>query len=128
MERRMKTMLFMGGITIAATAAIFFLCIHDWSGIAPWSALFLVWAEVALFGGLMLTERLASGGNQIILRSSYGLILPCYSLAVFALSLLFLLFLRQAVTAFWVLQILLFAVSAVLLVLFHSVSRGASRD
>ena len=76
----------------------------------------------------MLTERLASGGNQIILRSSYGLILPCYSLAVFALSLLFLLFWRQAVTAFWVLQILLFAVSAVLLVLFHSVSRGASRD
>ena len=128
MERRMKTMLFMGGITIAATAAILFLCIHDWSGITPWSALFLIWSEIALFGGLMLTERLVSGSNQIILRSSYGLILPCYSLAVFILSLLFMIFGWQAVTAFWVLQILLLAVSAVLLVLFHSVSRGASRD
>lgn len=128
MNRRSKTLLITGFITIAVTGIILGLCIKDWSGITPLAVMMILWAEIALIDGLMMVEKIAEQTEQVILRSSSVVVLPLYSVTAIALSVIFMAGFRNARTAFIVLQLIIMAITAILLTVFFSISKSVKHS
>lgn len=117
-----------GAITILATVFALALCVKEWSGVAFLYAIFMIWAELALFLGLCFVERAAVKTEQVVFRASYYVILLVYSGAVFLLTLMFFLHGMHGLPLFLTLQLLFMAVAALFLLGFYYISRGIRRS
>lgn len=122
MGRRGKALLLTGGIALLATLAVLLLTVESWIGIKPVAACGMLWAETALFGGLMVTDMLAKKLHKVFLWAGSIVILPIYALCAFVYSLVCLLALPLALTGFLAGHILLLALAAMALVLVVTVS------
>lgn len=127
MNNRSKTFAAIGAIAIIATVTICLICIKDWSGLTTLAFVFLLWAEVVFFGSGMLVERISAKSEGIITSSSWYIIGSVYSGIVFLLSLFNLGNHSTQSKWFWMIQIILIAVTLIALFLFSSVSKEVHR-
>ncbi len=124
MNRRSKTLLILGGIVILVTIIISILCIKDWSGLTPFTFAVMLWAEAVLFAGLVVVENIVENTEQVMLRSSYTVLLTIYSATSFIVAIIFLIGFKQAIIAFSIIQLLLLAAIAIVLIVFYTASKG----
>lgn len=124
MNRRSNTLLSAGTIIIVVTIIVSCLCIKDWSGLTPLGMAFMVWAELALFGGLILVEKISENTEQTMLRASYLVILPVYSTCAFIVSAVFIIWLKDWIIAFIIVHLILAAIAAILLIVFSTASKS----
>lgn len=121
MGRRGKALLLTGSIVLLATLAVLLLTVEPWEGIMPMAACGMLWAETALFGGLLAVETVAKKLQNTFFRAACVTALSIYGACAFGYSLVCLRVLPHALTAFWVGHILLLAVAATALVVLASV-------
>lgn len=124
MNRQRKTLLISGTITLVISLVIMVLSIKDWVGVSPIAAVFLIWAEIALFGGLIFMEKIRSQTEQVILQASYLTLLPIYSVITAVLSIIFIIQFNDEWKIFIIVQLIILGVTAILLIVFYSASKG----
>lgn len=129
MNRRSKTSLLIGAIVLLITVVIFLLCADDWvemmqTGVTGWAFGTLLWSETTFFGGLAFVEWYSRRSEQIITRSALYVIIPAYAAIEFLVSLLYMTLLKEAVTSFVIVQIVLLAVTVIVMAVFLSASKG----
>ena len=117
MSRKGKMLLLLGSVLLLATLAVLLLAVKLWVGIMPLAAIGMLWAEAAVFGGLMLVDILAQKLHKTFLWAGCGVILPLYGLCAFVYSLIFLLLFPLALVGFMIGHILMLALSAMALIL-----------
>lgn len=124
MSRRNKTIVAVGLIVLMATVIIATLCIDDWSGITGWAFGTMLWSEIAFFGGLMFVEWIAEKSEQIITRSTLYTLLSLYAFINIFISILYISAFKEATTSFVIIQVILFAVTAITILVSLTVSRS----
>ncbi len=124
MNRQRKTLLISGTITLVISLVIMVLSIKDWVGVSPIAAVFLIWAEIALFGGLIFMEKIRSQTEQVILQASYLTLLPIYSVITAVLSIIFIIQFNDEWKIFIIVQLIILGVTAILLIVFYTASKG----
>ncbi|MEA4921538.1 MAG: hypothetical protein VB078_11565 [Clostridiaceae bacterium] len=107
-----------GTLFIALTIALAAINIRNWQGLTFAAVLCIIWAEIALFGGLILIDRLSSSTAQVLFRSGASIVAAVYAFMVFSVSLLFMLWMKQSTAAFTTIQLTLFVIASVLFLLF----------
>ncbi len=127
MNRRSKTILISGGITLLATLIISFICIDNWSGLTGWAFATMLWSEVVFFGGLVFVEWISKKSEQIMTRALLNAIIAAYAVINFLISVLYMTLLKEANTSFAVVQVAILAVAAVSMVISLAVSKGVQR-
>lgn len=128
MNRRSKTFLIAGMITLFVSVISMMICVKDWFGIRPLAAAFVVLVEAGLFGGLALVERMAVNTEQVLFRTSCYVVIPAYAAVSCVLSLIFLSFLPYAAVSYIVLQMLIMAIAMIILLAFYSFSISTHRS
>lgn len=124
MNRRSMTISISGVIALLATIIIAIFCIHDWSGLTGWAFSTILWSEIIFFGGLVFVEWVAEKTEQLITRSALYVWFSGYAIVNIPVSILFILFFKQAISAFIVIEVLLLAVVVIAIVLSLSISKG----
>lgn len=124
MNRRSKTLLSIGTIVIVVTIIVTCLCIKDWRGLTPLGMAFIVWSELALFGGLIFVERMSENTEQTMLRASYYVTLTIYSSCAFIISVIFILWLKYSIRGFIIIHLIFAAIAAILLIIFSTTSKS----
>lgn len=124
MNRRSKTILFSGSTVLIATIVTTLLCIKSWNKMSFATTAFTIWAELSFFLILLTIEHMSRWAEQVFLRSSLLAVSFLYSCFAIIVSLVFLNILPQAFTAFWVVQILLLMISAVLFFVICAASKS----
>lgn len=124
MNRRSKTLLLSGVIVVFTTIIILVLCIKDWSGITPLASIFIVFAELILFLGMTFVEKIATATEQLVIRSSYSVLLLFYTAISVIISLVFINKNKYAFITFIVLQLLLFSIIIIQLIVMYFTSKG----
>lgn len=128
MRRRIAIFKISGFLILLVTLLICVLQIGNFHFSSGISILFLLWSEIAFFGGMIFIERLSYGTNQIILRNGCGVTLFFYSLSSFLLSLGRLFFWRWGTISFLSIQAVLFAVAVILCLIFISFAKNNSSN
>lgn len=124
MKRRNIVLSISGAAVLLATAVLSALCIKDWSGLTRGAFCAVLWSETAFFGGSVFVEYAAAKTEQIITRAALYSTLSCYAVINIAVSLLYIARFQQAVTSYVVIETVLLAIAAVVIV----VSLAASRS
>lgn len=124
MNRRSKTILVSGVISLIATIIVSLICINDWSGLTGWAFVTMLWSDVALFGGLVFVEWSAEKSGQIITRSSLYAIIVAYAIINFLISIFYMTLAKEAATSFAVVQVVILAVASVGIVISLAASKG----
>lgn len=124
MNTRNKTIIFSGIAILLATIITIMLCIRSWSTMAFIATAFIIWAELSFFLGLLAVEQMARWTEQIFLRSSLIVVSSLYSCSVIIASLVFLNLLPHTYTAFWIIQVILLMLSAVLFFVIYASSKS----
>ena len=124
MHRRSKVLAFSGCLILALTLILGFLNITDWSGVSVPAFVFLLWSELALFGGLLLVEVLAKQTFQVFFRAGCTVTLVFYAAAAFAAALVFLFFFPLALVPLFTIELILLGLAAILCAVFAAVGKG----
>lgn len=124
MNRQRKALLISGTITLFISFVIMALCIKDWGGVTPIAAVFLIWAEIVLFVGLIFMEKIRSQTEQVILQASYLTLLPIYSVVTAVLSIVFMNQFNDKWKIFIVFQLIILGITAILLIVYYTASKG----
>lgn len=122
MNRRNKTLLIVAGIAITASSLVGRLAINPWNLFTGTAFSFVLFAEVIFFIGLYALDFAAEKTEQIFSRSGIITILSTYALVSIGISIYYVLHLPFKVSRLWALQIIAFAVAAILAVV--TVSAG----
>lgn len=124
MDRRSKTILLSGSIAFIATIVISILCIDDWSGLTGWAFGTMLWSEVVFISGLIFVEWVSEETEQIITKSALYAFISAYAVINILTSILYIACFKEAVTSFVVIQVALFAITAILIIV--SLTTGKS--
>lgn len=127
MNRRSKTILISGIITIFATVIISLLSIDDWSGLIGWAFTAMLWSEAVFFGGLILVECISEKTEPIITRSVLYTVISVYAGIDFFVSIFYMTLFEEANTSFAVVQVSLLAIVAIAIVILLATSKGVHR-
>lgn len=128
MNRRSKTILVSGVISLIATIIVSLICIDVWSGLTGWAFVTMLWSEVVLFGGLVFVEWFAEKSEQIITRSSLYAIIAAYAVINFLISIFYMTLAKEATTSFAVVQVFILAVASVGIVISLAASKSVQRS
>lgn len=128
MNRRSKTILVSGVISLVATIIVLLICINEWSGLTGWAFFAMLWSEVVLFGGLVFVEWLAEKSEQIITRLSLYVIITAYAVINFLISIFYMTVAKEATTSFTVIQVVILAVASVGIVISLAASKAVQRS
>lgn len=119
-----------GAFVIALTFVLYFLIVRnpeimDWIGL-----IFILIAEISLFGGLIATDIKARQSTGVMLRSGAYSVLIVYTAVAVILSILFLSVpgLRDDIRLFIAVQIVIIAVTAIILLLIIAGSRAVANS
>lgn len=115
------------GIVLIVTITLFFLSHGLHTEMEKAGLLYLVLAETILFAGLLLTERLARTSCGIIIRAGGYSVLTLFAAASILLTILFLTTFPNQVVLFSLLQIVFFAIAAVLYFIIWGASRRSQK-
>lgn len=124
MNRRAKVFLIIGAVSILVTLLVALINITVWDGVALPAVLFLLLAELVLFGGFALIERLAEKTAQVFFRAGCGVTLVFYFVLSCTSSLVFLFWFAQALAPFYTIQLILAALAAILCIVFFSTGKS----
>ncbi len=126
--RRNKITAVIGAIIVSVTLVVFFMITEnrekiDWTGL-----IFILAAEIGLFGGLIGADIEAGRSSSLMLRSGAYSVLGIYAVTATSLSILFMSVssLREHIKLFVAAQIILIAVAAAILLLLIASSRSVS--
>ncbi len=128
MNRRSITISISGIITLLTTIIIGLLCMDDWPGLTGWAFCAILWSEFVFFSGLVFTEWAAAKTEQIITRSALYVLLSGYAILNILVSILFIAFFQEAASAFAGIEVVLFALSAIVISLTASKSIRQSNE
>jgi hypothetical protein len=123
MKRRSITISIIGVITLIVTIIISTLCIADWSGLTVLAFSTIIWTEVVFFGGMVLVEWAAERTEQVFTRSALYVLFSAYAVINIPVSILYIAFLKQARTSFVIVEVVLLAVIAIIMVVSLSASK-----
>ncbi len=124
MSRRSKTSAIVCAIVLPVTIAVALLMGKEWNPTATVAFIFILISELVFFGSFILSEKLAEKTKQPITRSVFGTTLCIYALLVFVTSLYF--FLKSpedGLKYLIIIQVLLAAIEAVILVITYNTSK-----
>lgn len=124
MNRRSITISISGIITLLTTIIIGLLCMDDWPGLTGWAFCAILWSEFVFFSGLVFTEWAAAKTEQIITRSALYVLLSGYAILNILVSILFIAFFQEAASAFAGIEVVLFALSAIAIVISLTASKS----
>lgn len=127
MNRKSKTILIIGVVTLLATVIVSLICIGDWQGLTVWAFAAMLWSEVVFFGGLIFVEWLSQKTEQIIARSSLYTVIAAYAVINFLISIFYMTLLKESNTSFAIVQIVMFAVAAVCIVIALAISKNVHK-
>lgn len=124
MNRRIGITSIIGVVVIFATVAIYALVQPV---VYPCTILgfsFLIYGELVLFGGYSIVEYLAGRSSQIMMRTGVGIPVASYALAVIVTSFVYMNSHSIFIRVFLILQIVMAALTAILVVIFVGISKG----
>lgn len=124
MNRYSKALLISGIITVVISVIVLFLCINDWSGLTPLAAVFIIWAQIVFFGGLIFQQKIRTQTEQLVLQASFIPLLTIYSFICGVLSVLFLIRFKSEWKYFVSIQLILAGIIATLLIALYSASKA----
>lgn len=124
MKRRSITIAIVGVITLLVTILICALCMKDWSGLTAGAFGTLIWTEIAFFGGIAFVEWIAEQTEQIITRSALYAMFSAYAVINIPVSILYMVFFKQARISFVIVEAVLLAILAITIVISLSASAG----
>ncbi|HBF65795.1 MAG TPA: hypothetical protein DDW34_08710 [Clostridium sp.] len=124
MNRYSKALLISGIITVVISVIVLFLCINDWSGFTPLAAVFIIWAQIVFFGGLIFQQKIRTQTEQLVLQASFIPLLTIYSFICGVLSVLFLIRFKSEWKYFVSIQLILAGIIATLLIALYSASKA----
>lgn len=124
MNKRSKSIFLSGFIVFAATIMIAMLCIDDWSGLTGLAFSTMLFAEIVFFAGLISVEWIAEKTEQVIARSAVYTLVFGYAAANILVSILYIVFFKDKVTSFAVIQVVLLAAAAIAVIV--SLTAGKS--
>lgn len=118
------------GIVVVVATLLLFLITRkgDIKGSEFLGLCFMIYAELIVVGGLLAIEHLADGSSQPMLRGGCGSTLILYGVLTFILAFIAVLLKTDSVTVFWMIEILAFAVAAVLMILFFTASKSIKKS
>lgn len=124
MNHRIRMLALSCALVLVLSVIIALLNVREWHGLTTAAFLFALWAEIALFGGLIAIERMAKSTAQVLFRSGNGLIVTAYSLITFAVSITCMLSLIQSARLFFTIQLVLLGAGILLFSVFFSVGKS----
>ncbi len=122
MNKRGKTILISGIIMFAITIFVFFMMTKDRVATTWISLLFLLFAEITLFGGLIIIEYLAEKTSQIVIRAGCGFILVAYSIISIIVSMYYIISVKESVKLLMTIQVVLLGIAVILFIVFYTTS------
>ncbi|AMJ40448.1 hypothetical protein [Anaerotignum propionicum] len=124
MNRYSKALLISGIITVVISVIVLLLCIYDWSGLTPLAAVFIIWAQIVFFGGLIFQQKIRTQTEQLVLQASFIPLLTIYSFICGVLSVLFLIRFKSEWKYFVSIQLILAGIISTLLIALYSASKA----
>lgn len=124
MNKRSKSIFLSGCIVLAATIMVSMLCIKDWSGLTGLAFSTMLLAEIVFFAGFISVEWIAEKTEQVIARSAVYTLVCAYAAANILVSILYIVFFKEKVTSFAVIQVVLLAAAAIAVIV--SLTAGKS--
>lgn len=118
MNNRIKAFSIIGLLVEVLTIFIFFMLIKDRTSISWICLIFMLLAELILFGGHVSIEYIAQRSSQIIIRAGIGVTLVGYGIISFLISLMFIKSERESIKYFISLQATLLVFITVLIIVF----------
>lgn len=130
MNKRGKAISISGIIMFLITIFVFFMMTKDRVATTWISLLFLLFAEVTLFGGLIIIEYLADKTSQIIIRAGCGFVLIAYSIISIIVSMYYIISVKESVKPLMTIQVVLLGIAVILFIVLYitSVSVKDSSD
>lgn len=124
MNIRGKTISISGVIILIATIIIATLCIDDWSRLTVLAFSTMLLTEIVFFGGLIFIEWISEKTEQLITRSSLYVLLSFYLVISILLSILYMVFFKEATTSFVIIQVILLAIITIAIMVSLAVSKS----
>lgn len=126
MSQKIRTTGIIGTIVGAVTLIVFFILTQQREPIDLVGLLFMLVAELVLFGGTIYVQRAAGRSGGTFTRAGAYSALAIYSVVAFVLCPVFILYFRESVKHFFVMQLVWLALLTIALILVMSAGRGAA--
>ncbi len=120
MNRRIKTISISGILVFLLTVFLFFMVIQERIMIKWIYFIFILLAEIILFGGLMLIEAYSTKTSQLIWRIGGGASILAYSVISIFISLIYMLVPLNYSNSFLILQAILLVIAAIAIIVFYT--------
>lgn len=128
MNRRQKTAALAGFIVLAVSLVIFFLTTADRQRL-DWICLsFILLAEIVMFGGLILVDRLAQCRGGALFRAGAVSILVICTVLSILFAMIFTVLFREHERLFVIAEILVFALSFLALLVLSASAKGVAEQ
>jgi hypothetical protein len=124
MNKRSNTLLISGLLIILLTIFIFFIATENRITITWLCFVFMLLAELILFGTFILVEYYSSKTSQIVLRSGCTFTALAYSMLSILISIIYLISDNEKVKLYLVLQFILLAITLILLMIFFTTANS----
>lgn len=128
MKLRGKVILISGLVVFIITNVFFFMLTKERSNITWLGYVFILFAEVDFFGGLVLIEFLANKNSQIIIRTGIGFTITAYMLLTIVVSLIYMIFSINRIASFLAIQLTIFAIAFILSVIFYGTAKAVKAE
>jgi len=122
MKKRVNTILISGIVMLILTNFIFFIVTNERELVTWVSLIFLLLAEIMLFGGLILIEYLANKVSPIVMRAGFGSSLIICSIISMIASLFYIMSENESVKPILIIQAVLLAIIIILFFVFYTAS------
>ena len=127
-DRRNKTTALIGILVFLVTIFLFFILTEDTTIVSWVSLIFIIVAEIGLFGGLIIADILADKSAGVMMRSGINGVLSIYAIVSIITSIVFMINANDTVKALITIQIVIAAVSAILIILITSISKSVGEN
>lgn len=124
MNRRSKALALSGILVLALSIALALLTIRRWDGLMITAFLFILWAELVFFGGLIAVEAMAGSTAEALFRAGDGAVIAVYSGLSLIVSFLFLFSGSRSVVPLISIQLILLVGRIILFFVVRSVGKG----
>ncbi len=123
MYKRNLVVSIIGSIIVIISILLFLLIPNDKSAVDSAGIFFILFAEIIATGGIILSSLLGKGTNNVMLNAGVITTLSIYTFISISVSLLFMIILRNSVIDLIVSQLILFSITAIILILLFSFAK-----